>query len=425
MKKITLLLCAILVFPFALTAQQNTGGGCITPTITDASGPAEICSGETATLTATSDGEEIYWFDEEIDGNIVGIGSPFETDPLTQTSFFWAEARNFELGTLETGGAHVAPTSTSTATVNPTTAPWGLVFDADQGFILNTVDVYLASPSPGTLTVQLKDSDFNIIEEVTVATPAGNAGSPVQFEVPLDIEIPMGTGWRLVASESPSMIREFSSGHPGFPYPIGTVGTVTQGTINDSNTSNPGLYYFFYNWSYTPFTFCASDREEVVVTVNETALPDGEGTQGFDAGETLADLVVTGENLTWYEDAGGTIGIPDTTPLVDGTTYYVSQTIDGCESGLLAIIVQENLSTAETVFAGLTFYPNPVVDNLHLTNTRIIESAEIYTLSGQKVFAVEGSDLDMTLDMNNINTGLYFVKVTAEGLSKTVRIMKK
>tara|TARA_R110000850_G_scaffold277086_1_gene422438 strand:- start:184738 stop:186015 length:1278 start_codon:yes stop_codon:yes gene_type:complete len=425
MKKITLLLCTILVLPFALTAQQNTEGGCITPTITDASGPAEICSGETATLTATSDGEEIYWFDEEIDGNIVGIGSPFETDPLTQTSFFWAEARNFELGTLETGGAHVAPTSTSTATVNPTTAPWGLVFDADQGFILNTVDVYLASPNPGTLTVQLKDSDFNIVEETTVATPPGSSGSPVQFEVTLDFEIPMGTGWRLVASESPSMIREFSSGHPGFPYPIGAVGSVTQGTINDSNTSNSGLYYFFYNWSYTPFTFCASNREEVVVTVNETALPDGEGTQGFDAGQTLADLVVTGENLTWYEDAGGMTEIPDTTPLVDGTTYYVSQTIDGCESGLLAIIVQENLSTADVVFAGLTFYPNPVVDNLHLTNTRIIESAEVYSLSGQKVLTQEINSLTASMNLGQLKTGVYFINISSEGISKTIKVMKK
>src|SRR5690606_8784316 len=112
---------------------------------------------------------------------------------------------------------------------------------------------------------QLKDVDFNIIEEVTVATPAGNSGNPLQFTVDLDFEIPAGNGWRLVASESPVMVREFGSEHPGFPYPVGTVGSVTQGTINDSNTSNPALYYFFYNWSFNPFDFCASDRADFTV----------------------------------------------------------------------------------------------------------------------------------------------------------------
>jgi hypothetical protein len=120
-----------------------------------------------------------------------------------------------------------------------------VVFDAFDSFILNSVDVFLASATPGTLVVQLKDIDFNIVEEVTAAAPAGNSGTPLQFTVELDFEIPVGNGWRLVAAESPVMVREFSSGHPGFPYPIGTVGSVTQGTINDSNTSKPGLYYFF------------------------------------------------------------------------------------------------------------------------------------------------------------------------------------
>src|SRR5690606_23414432 len=45
--------------------------------------------------------------------------------------------------------------------------------------------------------------------------------------------------------------------------------------------------------------------------------------------------------LNWYSDAAGTISIPETTTLVDNTTYYVSQTVLGCESDLLAITAQE------------------------------------------------------------------------------------
>ncbi len=78
--------------------------------------------------------------------------------------------------------------------------------------------------------------------------------------------------------------------------------------------------------------------------------PQGEALQSFcgaalraqinEPPANLTDLVVVGDNLQWYSDAGGTTPIPNTTLLVDGQTYYVSQTTtgtQGCESSLLAV----------------------------------------------------------------------------------------
>lgn len=423
MKKITFftaMLCAVTTAHFA---QEK--GGCVTPSIPSVSGPTEICAGESASLTATSDGETIAWFDAASGGNLIGEGSPFETGPLTETTTFWAEARNFEIGDLMTGGARVAPSSNTNATVNPGTAPWGLVFDAFEPFILNSVDVFLASAGSGTLVIQLKDLDFNIVEEVTVATPPGNSGNPLQFTVDLDFEIPAGNGWRLVASESPVMVREFSSGHPGFPYPIGTVGSVTQGTINDSNTSNPTVYYFFYNWSFTPYDFCASDRADITINVNVTPLPEGETVQGFDLGDTLADFDVTGENLTWYEDENGTIEIPDTTPIVEGVTYYVSQTIDDCESELLGILGQLNLNLNDQAFSSFKYYPNPFENEIQLSNSNTIDNVSIYSINGQLINNFDLSERDVNLQLQHLVKGIYFLKITSEGVSTTVRVIKK
>src|SRR5690606_38193726 len=70
-----------------------------------------------------------------------------------------------------------------------------------------------------------------------------------------------------------------------------------------------------------------------------TTAPGGDADQFFETGDTLADLVVYGGNLTWYSDAAGTVAIPDSTLLVDGDTYYVRQTLNGCDSDLLAITV--------------------------------------------------------------------------------------
>lgn len=60
-------------------------------------------------------------------------------------------------------------------------------------------------------------------------------------------------------------------------------------------------------------------------------------------GDDLGDLQVHGDNLTWYSDAALTqvITNPDAEILVDGTTYYVTQTVGGVESPALPVNVME------------------------------------------------------------------------------------
>jgi len=55
---------------------------------------------------------------------------------------------------------------------------------------------------------------------------------------------------------------------------------------------------------------------------------------------TLADIYVQGINLKWYDEAGNLL--PLTTPLVDGATYWVTQSIGLCESGYSYITVKIN-----------------------------------------------------------------------------------
>lgn len=403
-------------------AQENLG--CINPTVSNTDGPGTICEGETASLTATHNGDGVRWFDAAIGGNLVGTGSPLITDPLTTTTSFFAESFVGSPGTPQTGGARVAPTNTSSAAVNAATNPWGLAFDADEMFTINSVDVFLASSTPGDIVMQLKDSGLNVLEEVTIAAPAGNATTPVQFTVNLNFTVPAGTDYNLVADSSPVMVREFSSGHPGFPYPIGTVGTVTNGTINDNDTNNT-VYYFFYNWTVTPGVECLSPRVEEEVMVDPApAAPVGDATQLFEPGETLADLDVTGSNLIWYSDAGATITIPDSTPLVDGTTYYVSQTVTGCEGDVLAITVEMILGIAEFTKT-IAIYPNPVVDVMNISGLDVLNEVVIYSVSGKQIFTASPDVKKYSLNMSNFATGTYFIKITTDFGSKAFKVSKE
>jgi hypothetical protein len=62
------------------------------------------------------------------------------------------------------------------------------------------------------------------------------------------------------------------------------------------------------------------------------AAPTGAASQTFCAGKTVADLVATGQNIKWYDAATAGSVLPASTVLVNGTTYYATQTVSGVES---------------------------------------------------------------------------------------------
>src|SRR5690606_14123090 len=81
------------------------------------------------------------------------------------------------------------------------------------------------------------------------------------------------------------------------------------------------------------------DYTVVIVAGCDILTPTGDTAQTLGSGQTLANLDVTGTDLTWYSDAALTMEIADTTEVVDGVTYYVTQTVGDCTSDALAITV--------------------------------------------------------------------------------------
>jgi hypothetical protein len=85
---------------------------------------------------------------------------------------------------------------------------------------------------------------------------------------------------------------------------------------------------------------CESGRTPVTVTITTTALPTASSPQAFcsNINPTITNLTATGSNLQWYNASTGGSPLPGTTALVPGT-YYVSQTVGGCESGRAPVTV--------------------------------------------------------------------------------------
>ncbi len=73
------------------------------------------------------------------------------------------------------------------------------------------------------------------------------------------------------------------------------------------------------------------------------AAPTGAANQTLCSGATLAQLSVTGTAIQWYASPTGGAALPSNTTLVNATTYYASQTVNGLEStSRLAVTVTLN-----------------------------------------------------------------------------------
>ena len=107
------------------------------------------------------------------------------------------------------------------------------------------------------------------------------------------------------------------------------------------STTIPGIYYYYVSQTENS---CESPRTEITVTVNSApAAPVATTSLTYCLGDIAAPLTATGTNLLWYSspaDSNGT-PTPPTPPTTSAGTilYYVSQTLNGCESPRTEITV--------------------------------------------------------------------------------------
>ncbi len=118
---------------------------------------------------------------------------------------------------------------------------------------------------------------------------------------------------------------------------------------------------------------CESERTMVDVTVNEIpAMPTADNFT-FCGEATVADLTVTsGEMPMWYDvEAGGTV-LAMSTPLASGM-YYVSQTVNGCESPRAMVEVTINeIPVAPTADALQTFCNTATIADISIIGENVV-----------------------------------------------------
>lgn len=236
------------------------------------------------------------------------------------------------------------------------------------------------------------------------------------------------------------------------PVPVATAQTVCVGATL-SELSVTGLDGAVYNWYptatgtgvlalTTPLATgtyyvsqqlgdCESVLLPVQVTINVVAVPQGAATQQFLPGATVAGLTVTttaGATVQWYllNESSDLVPVALTTALQDGVTYYVTQSVSGCESAPYGVTAVQTLGTGDFSEATVHLYPNPVATVLNISSIVVIKDVRIYNAIGQLVLQQSGTATATTIDVSGLAAGQYNVVLKNEsGAQKAFRIIKK
>ena len=188
-------------------------------------------------------------------------------------------------------------------------------------------------------------------------------------------------------------------------------GTIIATTTNPLTYSIPGNYII--TWNYNDGNGNTSSQTQNI-TISSVVLPTLTSPQQFciQQNATLNNIVISGQNIKWYDAATGGNLLPNTTPLQNGTNYYASQTINGCESARVPVLVTIQNTPAPTGNSNQSFCSteNATLNNIIIAGTDIIW---YNSLTGNTVLP------SSTLLQNGVT---YYASQTINGCESTTRL---
>jgi len=92
---------------------------------------------------------------------------------------------------------------------------------------------------------------------------------------------------------------------------------------------------------------------------------------------------------------------------------------------LLNITEGETLSTNESKLNSINLYPNPVLDNLYIESTNLINRILIHDIYGKVILKHNPNQLLTILNTESLSHGVYFVDISGKNTRKVIKIIKQ
>jgi len=320
---------------------------------------ATICSGQTASISATNSGGTLNWYSDAAGTNMIGTGSPFVTAALTQnTTYFVQEtagngcmsslvAVSVTVNALPTApnpGTPVLVCNGNDVIISATGSGTGdLVFYNDLMVVQATVAMggtptqsfNAGALAAGTYTFYVSEND-GTCESATVAVTATVNALPAA---------PTATGVT-ICSGNTATLTATATGIANWYSDAALTNLVGSGSVYMTGMLTTNTDYYL---TQVDANGCESVSTTVTVTVDPLPTDPVATPDTACAGQT-ATLTATGSGgtLDWYSDASGTISVGTggsftTASLNQNTTYYVQETsAAGCMSNIVAVTAVVN-----------------------------------------------------------------------------------
>ena len=198
-------------------------------------------------------------------------------------------------------------------------------------------------------------------------------------------------------------------------YAAATGGTALTNSTSLINGTN-------YYASQTVNSCESATRLQVNAIVNTSPMPTANPIQLFCKETLLSDLQISGTAIQWYSNTSGGTPLPSNEVLVDGNTYYASQTLNSCESqdraAVLSTIFNTNLTANQLItingntfndrlkFYGLEQFPNNEVQIFNRYG-KLVWSTVNYS-NTSNYFDGMSNAKDVISKNNYLPTGTYF-----------------
>lgn len=207
-----------------------------------------VCIGDTAFLTASGSGW-MRWYASMDDSLPLADGPGFSTNNIFSDTTFYVE--NWEEG----ASSNIGATNTNIGTGGYYTGDQHMIFDVYKTLIIESVEIY--SSTSKSRTIQLRNSQGNVLQSKTFTVSTGSHSINLNFEVEKGVDYELG----FPAGSLPSLYRNNS----GTNYPYKEAGLISL----KNSSAGSGYYYFFYNWKVKELD-CLSPRIEARVIVDSS-----------------------------------------------------------------------------------------------------------------------------------------------------------
>jgi gliding motility-associated-like protein len=191
-------------------------------------------------------------------------------------------------------------------------------------------------------------------------------------------------------------------------YFTGTNGTGT--LLNAGDTLNATQTVYVYAQTGTnPNCFA---ENSFIITIPVINPPNATQEQLFCSSDelTINDLEVQGNNITWYSQAVGGELLPTSTILIDGVSYFASQTVNSCESSIRTMVTVNLNAIALSV--------NEVIQP---TCGQLEGLISVSASGGEAPYQYAWSNGSEEATISGLSSGIYTVKVTENsGCTQTI-----